>query len=502
MSDPRALRMAAEDFAALAGCRPTASALTVLRDGQVSRRLLMLKSVADVARRELPGLWRESGAAEGWELCTRARAADVAAFEGFLLHPHLGVWLARCLRALAGAGPATGLAVDLARFGSFGAAAALRTGLRPRLTLRAPDGLLWLPTFGTVRVPRGTRTVPLDGRHVELPGHTLTLDAPQDEWSATAGPLLAPRRVDVAARGTEPPLSVVLEDSDVYRDAHGHPVQGRQTPRQLAFWRASLGESWQLLTDTVPERAAACAALWSAVVPLRPGHDRHGRSSSAREAYGAVAAAPERDPARLAETVVHETAHIAFAALADLVDLVAPHDRSRHRVGWRPDLRPLGAVLTGTYAHLAVLEFWWRRAEGLRGAAAREAGARLHRHGVRVAGALATLEGRPALTPLGARFVEHMSDEAARCGFPVNGFPVVHPGGGPLGDSLVRASPAEPPVPEKRRGAAPPTPAETGRHGAVGTDEKASAKEMRRGAWAEPTAGWCRESATDTPYCA
>jgi uncharacterized protein len=502
MSDLRTLRMTADDFEALAGCRPTASALTVLRDGQISRRLLMLKGLADGARRDMPDLWEESGAAEGWDLCTRARAADITAFERVLLHPHLGVWLASCLRALARKGSAAALAPHLARLGSLGAAAASRAGLRPRLTLRTPDGLLWLPTFGTVRVPPGTGTVRLDGRHLELPDRTLTLDAPRGEWPVMAGPLLAPRVIGVSAHGTAPPLSVVVEDGDVYRDVHGHPLQGRQTLRQLADWSDMLGNAWWVLTATVPERAAACAEFWSALVPLRPGRDRHGRSSSAREAYGAVAVAPERDPVRLAEIAVHETAHIAFAALADLIDLVDSSDRTRHRVGWRPDLRPVGAVLTGTYAHLAVLEFWRRRARDPRGAGAREAASRLHRHGLHVAEALAKLDGHPALTPLGARFVEHMAHEAARCGFPVDGRHPVHPGGGPSSPSLLRASSGEPAIAEPVRSVSLPSPAEAGRDGAAGGDEKTPVVETRRGAWAEPTARWCREGMTDTPYCA
>ena len=167
-------------------------------------------------------------------------------------------------------------------------------------------------------------------------------------------------RLVVPSAAPAPRLSVVVEDIDPYRDVHGFPVQPRQTSAQLAAWHTVLEQAWRLLNDLMPERAADCAALWSALVPLQPGPRGRGRSSSTREAYGAVAAAPEWDPVLLAETLLHETNHIALAALTDLVDLTDPDDRTRHRVGWRPDPRPLDAVFTGTHAHMGVLEFWFR----------------------------------------------------------------------------------------------------------------------------------------------
>ncbi|MEV0487146.1 HEXXH motif-containing putative peptide modification protein [Streptomyces sp. NPDC050508] len=229
--------------------------------------------------------------------------------------------------------------------------------------------------------------------------------------------------------GDAPPLSVILEDTDPYRDAHGHPVLPRQTSGELHAWQLSVASAWDVVTRLLPERAAACAALWTALVPLRPPWTGRGVSSSAREAYGAIAVSFTTDPVRPAETVVHETAHIAFGALADLTDLTDPEDRTLQQVGWREDARPVGSVLTGTHARLALLEFWSRRLQELSGRGARAARARLHHYGRQV--------------------VADTVDEAARCGFPMHSLPSARP----LGTSSVRVLSREAPNVTRRRGA-------------------------------------------------
>ncbi|WP_328922884.1 HEXXH motif domain-containing protein [Streptomyces griseoaurantiacus] len=500
------LRMTAADFAAVAGCRPTSQALTVLREGQISRRLLMLKSVADMARRTVPGLWSRSGAADGWELCGRARGADAQAFEWVVLAPHVGVWLGRCLRALTRSGPASRLSVDLSRLGSFAAAAALRAGLHPDITLSTPDGLLWLPTLGVAELPEGTRRVRLDGPYLRLAGRTVGLREDQGRRLATEGPRwLSPHRVTVHPDGRGPVLSVAIDDVDPYRlPAHGHPVQKRQDSFQVAHWEQTLGEAWRLLAAVLPERADACAGLCTTLVPLLPDPAGRGRSSSSRETYGAVAVAPQDDPERLAETLLHETAHVSFAALTDLVDLADPHDESRHRVGWRPDPRPVGAVLTGAHAHLALLEFWARRARETSDATARIAAARHERYGRQVAAALRQLHGHRALTPRGALFVDHMIAEAEHHGRRVRRFQAGHhPGGGLETSSSLRVTSGDAALPKGNEGRSPQGHAVGTGEASATTGGNASAIQTRRGAWTEqPTAGWQRENGLNAPYCA
>ncbi|MER6535128.1 HEXXH motif-containing putative peptide modification protein [Streptomyces sp900105755] len=450
MTAPATLRMTVGDFAGVAACRPSPAALRVLRDGQVSRRLLMLMSVADTARSSRPEFWESWGAA-AWELCLRARGADVRAFEDVLLHPHVGVWLGRCLRDLDDPHAAVRASAECARLTGLAAAAALRAGLRPHLALPAPDSLVWLPTLGSVRLTEGAREARLRGDVLDLAGRSVAL-VERDEPAPGDPALCAPRPLTATPPGDAPPLSVVLEDTDPYRHAHRHPVLPRQTAGELHAWQVSVASAWEVVTRLVPERAAACAALWTALVPLRPPWTGRGVSSSAREAYGAIAASYTADPVRLAETVVHESAHIAFGALADLVDLADPEDRTLQQVGWREDARPVGSVLTGTHAHLALLEFWSRRHRELSGMQARAARARLHHYGRQVADALGILQVHPALTPVGARFVANMADEAARCGFPVRPPPSLCRSGPPP----VRVASRQAPDLTRRRGPSSP----------------------------------------------
>ncbi len=115
----------------------------------------MLMSVADTARSSAPEFWESSGAA-AWEWCVRA-------FEDVLLHPHVGVWLDRCLRDLNDPRPAVRASPECASLTGPAAAAALRAGLRPHLALPAPGSLVRLPTLGGVQLAGDVREACLRG---------------------------------------------------------------------------------------------------------------------------------------------------------------------------------------------------------------------------------------------------------------------------------------------------------------------------------------------------
>jgi uncharacterized protein len=273
-----------------------------------------------------------------------------------------------------------------------------------------------------VQLPPGTRTAHLEGRtvsaagvEIQVPGHDLTADP-----SAGAPGWLALRRLVLGPPGAgsglpadgAPYLRIALEDGDPDRDAHDCWAAPRLTPIQVTQWESSLRGAWHLLCEHFPAEAEACAALCSCVVPLAPPRGRW-VSVASREAFGAVGLSATHDTVRLAEALIHEVSHVALGALGDLVDLYDARWPARYRVAWRPDPRPLGAVLQGTYAHVTAAGFW----QHYRQVAPPDRAERAERHfrhlRDHVLDALETLDGCPGLTVLGRRFCRGMAAAAS-----------------------------------------------------------------------------------------
>nr|WP_262986002.1 HEXXH motif-containing putative peptide modification protein [Streptomyces sp. CBMA123] len=123
-----------------------------------------------------------------------------------------------------------------------------------------------------------------------------------------------------------------------------------------------MAEAWEILVRRHRRHAEAVAACVAVVVPLRPAPGGEAVSAAARRAYGAVAASLPADPVLLALALVHEFLHVQLGALLDLVPLHRPNGPAVYRAPWRPDPRPVGALLQGAYAHLGVASFWYAEA--------------------------------------------------------------------------------------------------------------------------------------------
>jgi uncharacterized protein len=130
-------------------------------------------------------------------------------------------------------------------------------------------------------------------------------------------------------------------------------------------------------------------------------------SATARNAFGAVAAAMAADPAALALLLIHEFQHVKLGAMLDLYDLFDPADDRLFDAPWRQDRRPLEGLLQGTYAHVAVTDFWRIRRQAP-GPCADAAASRFAHWRVQTAKAIETLDGSGSLTLLGKRFVGAM----------------------------------------------------------------------------------------------
>jgi uncharacterized protein len=147
-------------------------------------------------------------------------------------------------------------------------------------------------------------------------------------------------------------------------------------------------------------------------MPMERTGDGIHRSAAARHAFGAIGAARPGDPEILALLLTHEFQHVKLGALLDLFDLYDTADtESRYYAPWRPDPRPLEGLLQGTYAHIAVTEFWRvvRTSPGADPAAeAQFARWRAHTHE-----AVLQLLESGSLTPLGERFARAMGETVA-----------------------------------------------------------------------------------------
>lgn len=349
-----------------------------------------------------------------------------------LLHPLVGPWARRCLRGLdAGAGPGTEpqareLRHDLAYFSAVAAMAAARSGLSFAVPLRAADGALTLPSLGTlrtaapgdVRVDVVHRRGRLTLRQAGAADTVVHLESGVGAWSPA--PAWTPA---YALPGLLPGAAPVpLDDLDPYRVVRGGPRHRRlggpvtldDTERKL--WLQSWSGTAAVLRLGGEQRVAEAVALLRCLVPLRMplgaragGSETGSCSGTRREAFGAVLSSTPPTPGAFAATLVHELHHTKLAALSDMVTLHRASPQERYFAPWRPDPRPYDGLLQGAYSHLALADFFHRRAlAGAQPADEDSVWGRFARHHEQAGAVLPTLVGSPDLTPRGRRFVDQM----------------------------------------------------------------------------------------------
>ena len=289
--------------------------------------------VAEVAR---SGGWRhrdlQRAAVEGWELLCTLDAEQPDAVQDIFSHPYIRAWAVRCLQPPRDADPD----VDRAHLAGLAAAAALRAGISAELPLPVRLGMLYLPTVGMVEVPHGSRTMVVS----ISPGREPTT-ADGGEWQ-------------MVQRAHGSVLRVVMEDLDPFRDCLDLPVAGRLSRNELQAWQQALNAAGTRLNVALPRYASVLSAGLHSVVPLQPDPDNQ-RAGTVRQAFGAVALALPKRTRDLDALLLHEFQHVKLNALLDLYDLFDASDARRLPVPWRPDPRPVEAVLHGAYAHLATV---------------------------------------------------------------------------------------------------------------------------------------------------
>ncbi|MDG9692478.1 HEXXH motif-containing putative peptide modification protein [Streptomyces sp. DH17] len=407
-----------EILSALASTRPRPAAVAALRAAVHARRMLLVKSLlvrVDRHGSALPPAARRRFE-QDWETLERTERVDPAAVRDVLDYPMTGAWLTEALAAPVGAE----FESHLAHLSGVSAAAVVRAGAEADRILTLPAGILALPGIGVLSCPSGrARLVGRDGLVRVMDGTggaAVVLSRPEAD-----GRPVAERRVseDAVWSGlrTFPGSTVVLDDLDPYRV----PSPGigpsalpaaRRLPSARRLWFERWGAAQAFLSAADPARAAEIREVLRAVVPLAPPRPADGAPVSAtlRAAPCAVLTQLPAGGRELAESLVHETHHTKLAALNEFLPLCRPDGRTLHHVGWRPDPRPVPAVLQGAYAHLALTDLSGRMLRGrvLPSPLRRWAAEQFPDYHEQVGKALSILRGSDELTSAGTEFVHRM----------------------------------------------------------------------------------------------
>ncbi|MET7621553.1 FxsB family cyclophane-forming radical SAM/SPASM peptide maturase [Streptomyces sp. NPDC005408] len=314
-----------------------------------------------------------------------------AAVDAALADPYLRVWaLAVC----------EGRGSDPGRPAEIALSAAARTGERLSLTVPLRDGTVQLPLLGRLVAAesKGEVTVSVEAGQVLVAGRPLDALPEGFDWQ--------PLR-HLTADG----IRVALEDCDPYRAPYQVEALPRLTEAEFQVWQAAFQDAWQIVRADFPRYAEGLAAGLHAVTPLvaPPGHVA---AETSRHAFGAFGMALPPSADALALLLIHEFQHVKLGALQDMYDLLSPGG-GRHQVAWRPDPRPLDAVLQGAYAHLAVADVWQTRARHAPDGAGPDEAARWAEYWREaVQSALDTLSAAGAPTAVGERLLAGMRTTA------------------------------------------------------------------------------------------
>ncbi|GAA2602787.1 aKG-HExxH-type peptide beta-hydroxylase [Streptomyces axinellae] len=395
---------------AMGETRPLPGEPALLRAGLHSRRLVLLKTLLTRAGRAPLSDEAARALRRDWRLLEEAESQAPAAAQEALGYPAVGNWLVHALAA----GEGAGFERALEGLGAVAAVVAVRAARTFQLTLPVREGLLTLPGLGSYATAASRL-------HLAATPYALTL-TPEG-----GGPVTLPlphhriprHRPGAGAEGWLPVRSLpgaraLLDDQDPHLGRGAGGIAGLRPATLRAdgeahAWRELWTRALRLLGTADPERAAEVTGRVRAIVPVwwKPS----GRASATRLAapWAVLATLPETAE-EMAEVLVHEVQHSKLAVLGDVVRLHHEGDEAVFRVGWRADPRPLGAVLQGTYAHLALADLWDRLARRA-GAGAGErmaARARREKYRAQVEDALSLLLGSGQLTVEGTEFVKGM----------------------------------------------------------------------------------------------
>ncbi|MCK2214324.1 FxsB family radical SAM/SPASM domain protein [Actinomadura sp. ATCC 31491] len=332
-----------EVFFELAAGRGGRDAVERLWAAQDSKRLLLLRGVRDLAR-------DDARVRQAYELLADIQEASPEVARQVLRYPTAGSWGLRTLQALGGhTSPApwatpSGLA-------SLAAVAAIRSGRGATIEVPVLDGAAVLPSLGRALFDGDDRFAVVrtgDGEAEITAGGVTVRVGEGPSWEGL-------RRIRAAHGGLT--AEFVVDDLDPGRMPGAQHAEGRLSAADLHRWESTLQPAWEILADRHPQVAEEIAAVVTVLTPLaEPAHGT--ASATSKLAFGNIGISTQPDPHAFAVTLAHESQHAKLSGLLDLIPLTQPDDGSRYYAPWRDDPRPLGGLLHGAYAHLAIAAFW------------------------------------------------------------------------------------------------------------------------------------------------
>lgn len=361
-----------ETFEALARGGGGPAAVRLLAGISYSKLLLLLVGTV----RRAAGRPGADEAERGYTLLAAVQDRHPDAVEAVLRHPPVRAWARHAARSLTVPAGRPGRDPELWRLGVLAAAAAIRAGFPCAIEVRAPGGVLVLPSLGRALLRGDRAVIEVTSEGAEIRAVAVGRVPPVGDEVGAERVLLPPGAGDdapgwrglrrLSAAGGGMPITLLVDDVDAYR-MPAAPVAEPLADEEVAAWQATLEPAWDILTGHHRPVAEEIRAAVRVVTPLRP--PAHGQASATgRDTFGCVAMSAPGDPQALAETLAHEVGHAKLTALLDIVALTLPDDGSRYYAPWRDDPRPVSGLLQGVYAYLGVTGFWRReRARGASG---------------------------------------------------------------------------------------------------------------------------------------
>ncbi|MFC1413974.1 FxsB family cyclophane-forming radical SAM/SPASM peptide maturase [Streptacidiphilus sp. N1-12] len=341
------------------------SAVDALKNSQRSLGRLLVASVYHA----VPA---DPHARQAWLALTRIDQSTPAGLAAVLAHPYVRVratnFLARAAAHRKGDARTTGSGLrSLQRelLVVLAAAAGARSGLATALPLTIERGGLYLPTLGVARLVLGEQRA--EATLTSSSGSTTIRagDGSELVLETGSGGATAVRNDGIHWQPTRSRtvhgVTIALVDDDPYRNVYGEDPSLPLSDAAAARWWELLEEALRIVRSDFPVYWDGVAGILTAITPLRPRADGAQVSGTSRDAFGAVGVAATDDPETLALLLLHEIQHAKLGALMDVVDLHDEQDSHLYPAAWREDLRPLEGLLQGTYAHIAVADFWRNR---------------------------------------------------------------------------------------------------------------------------------------------